>query len=127
MIRLFKHTFLLLVIIGLLNWVGTYLYLYWTIWWFDMLMHFISGLEVGMAAVLIWQYFYPTKIRLTKKMAIGVLGGLTVGLLWEAYELYFGITTLSDGVAYYTDTVSDLILDLCGGFFAGLYANKILK
>ncbi len=90
-----------------------------------MIMHFISGLDVGLATILVWQFFYKTPIRLTKKIAIGLLGGLIIGLLWEAYELYFSITTLSDGMAYWTDTSSDLILDLCGGFFAGLYVNKI--
>ncbi len=126
--RLFKNTFLLLLFVGIINWVAVYLYLYWTIWWFDMFVHFSAGACVAMASILFY-FFYTKKslpsIRTTLKVAI--FGAIAVGVLWEIYELIFGITSLSDGVDFYLDTGSDLLTDLSGGIIGSLYAHRLLK
>lgn len=125
--RLFKHTFFLLVVIGVLNLVGTELYLYWTVWWYDMIMHFLAGLSVALATVLLWGRIFNVRMHFWKTIAFAVFGSIIIGFLWEAYELYFGITSFSEGMVYVADTASDVILDICGGFFGGLYAFELLK
>lgn len=126
--RLFKNTFSLLFLIGVLNLVGTYLYFYWTVWWFDMLMHFSAGVCVAMATVLLYYFYGGRKIPLLyKSILLSIFGGLIIGILWEAYELYFKIETIYDGSSYYMDTISDLILDTAGAILGGFYAHKLLK
>lgn len=126
--RLFKNTFALLVLVGVLDLMGIYLYLYWTVWWFDMVTHFLAGGVVGLATLLAWQKFSVfTEGKIGKIIWSAVIGGLVVGLLWEEFELYFDLTSFSDGMAYVTDTVSDLILDTVGAFLGALYGMKIWK
>ncbi len=126
--RLFKNTFALLVLVGVLDLMGIYLYLYWTVWWFDMVTHFLAGSVVGLATLLVWQKFsITTDEKVSKIIWSAVIGGLLVGLLWEEFELYFDLTSFSDGMAYVTDTVSDLILDTLGAFLGALYGMKIWK
>ncbi len=126
--KLFKNTFILLAIIGLLNFIASKLYLYEFIWWIDILMHFLAGACVGMAVLLV--IFYRKKFEMisnTRLIWLGILGALTIGVLWELYELYFGITMLSDGMPYITDTISDLLMDILGGFFGAIYGINLSK
>ena len=123
---LFKRTFALLFIIGFLDFLANTFYLYWTVWWFDMIMHFISGACVGMAAVLIWQFYFENKFNIWAAIKIAIISAFVIGILWEFYELYFEITSFSDGVLYWTDTSSDLLLDVSGGILGALYGHKVL-
>ena len=101
-------------------------YLHWTVWWFDLLLHFFSGSCVAMATVVFWNNFRDTSQTPRLKMIfIALLGTIIVGLLWEAYELLLGATSFSEDVAYWSDTVSDLVMDVSGGFFGALYAYKL--
>ncbi len=124
---LFKQTFILLFAIGVADFLAHAWYLYWTVWWFDVIMHFSAGFCVAMASVLIWQYFFDKNISLKKSVAISFLFVLTVGLMWEIFETFFGIEQLSDGYNYVMDTVSDLILDICGGILGSIYAHKLIN
>ena len=49
---------------------------------------------------------------------------ILVGVLWEIFELHFGITLLSDGIIYIRDTASDLIMDISGGLLGVVYSYK---
>lgn len=89
-----------------------------------MLMHFISGVCVGMATVLVIQYFSHEEIGFKELIKIGIISSFVVGILWEFFELYFEATTLADGVIYYRDTSSDLILDVCGGILGVIYGHR---
>lgn len=125
---LFKHTFVLLLIVGLLNLVANALYLYWTTWWVDIFLHFLSGGILGMTMVLILQYFSNDSILKRSNVILStIIFAVFVGALWEIYELYFHITYFSDGIAYITDTSSDLILDVSGAVLGAMYASKLLQ
>jgi hypothetical protein len=123
---LFKQTFLLLFLLGVADFVANSLYLYWTVWWFDIIMHFSAGVCVGMASILVWQYFLDGNISFKKSLVLALFFSLLVGLLWEFFEVYFGIALVSDGVPYITDTISDMILDVCGGLLGGIYAHRAI-
>jgi hypothetical protein len=124
--KLFKNAFILLVIVGFLNFMAVKFYLYWSIWWMDMVVHFLAGVCVGLAILLFFQEDYYVQNKL-KAILFVILGAFFIGILWEIYELIFGITSLSDGIHYVTDTVSDLIMDIVGGFFGSLYGFRLLK
>lgn len=124
--KLFKHTFLLLFAIGVADFVANSLYLYWTVWWFDMVMHFSSGFCVGMATVLLWQYFVDKNVKFDRAIKIALLSVFAVGIAWEVFESYFQIMLISDGMPYITDTISDLILDVTGGLLGSIYAYRLI-
>lgn len=92
-----------------------------------MIMHFSAGFCVAMATVLVWQYFLDKNISLRKSAFVSFLIVLIVGLSWEVFETYFDIAMISDGYSYVTDTISDLILDVCGGILGSIYAYKVLN
>ncbi len=124
---LFKRTFALLFAIGAANLIANKLYLYWTVWWADVVMHFSAGFCVAMASVLVWHYLLDRNISLRKSAFVSFLMVLIVGLLWEIFETHFEIELISDGYLYVADTVSDLILDVCGGILGSIYAYKVLN
>ncbi len=126
-IPLFKRTFALLFAIGVANLIANKLYLYWTVWWADVVMHFSAGFCVAMASVLVWHYLLDRNISLRKSAFVSFLIVLIVGLLWEIFETHFEIELISDGYLYVADTVSDLILDICGGILGSIYAYKVLN
>ena len=126
--RLFKHTFTLLFITVFLDLVAEKFYLYFTTSWFDSMVHFLATSCVGMAGFLVLIYFGKINTFSRKKqIVIAVSGALVIGLLWEVYELYFGITLLSDGIRYVRDTASDLSMDVLGGFSGSFYSLKLLR
>jgi uncharacterized membrane protein YjjP (DUF1212 family) len=124
---LFKRTFALLFLVAAANLIANGLYLYWTVWWFDIIMHFSAGFCVAMAAVLVWQYFLDKNISLRKSVFVSFLVVLIVGLSWEVFETYFDIAMISDGYSYVTDTISDLILDISGGILGAIYSHRVLN
>lgn len=125
---IFKKAFWSLALTGILNWFSTKLYLYWTVWWIDMVVHFLGGLTVGLT--LMWLGSLSNNFRdwsLKKLLFSALFGAILIGILWEIYELYFGLTSLSDGMDYWTNTSSDLIMDAVGGISSFLYINRLLK
>ena len=71
-------------------------------------------------------FFGITRIGKNRTVSLVIVMALIIGLLWEVYEIYFGLTFFSDGIIYVRDTASDLILDTCGGFFGALYSYRFL-
>ena len=81
-----------------------------------------------MGGISVWLYLFGQSMPENKKIIlIGLLSVIFVGVVWEIFEVHFGITFLSDGIVYIRDTFSDLILDLCGGIFGVLYAVGLNK
>jgi len=123
--RLLKNAFLLVVFVGVLHFVAIKLSLYWTLHYFDSVVHFFAGVSVGFASLwLCTKDDMPIPISSKKIFLTSFLGALGVGLVWEVFELLSGITTLSDGIHYVTDTGSDLFMDIFGGVVAGWYFYK---
>src|SRR3989344_6017494 len=116
--KLFKFTSVLLFLIFILYFLELKFYLSWTVWWYDILLHFLGGSVVGMAVLLIFERFFDMEITgVFKTVLIGIVGAFVIGVLWEILELRLNLTSFSDGVVYITDTISDLILDMTGAFF----------
>lgn len=121
---LFLETFLLLAIVGVLNYVATTYDLYWSVTEFDSLMHFLGGATV--AIFFLWSYFYSgafnsTNTSLTRFLSVSLLGLLLVAVLWEIYELVLGEAKFAKST-YLSDTTLDFIMDFLGGIVACMYA-----
>ena len=125
---LFKHALALLFVIGVLDLIAAVFHLHWEYWWYDVILHFLGGAWATMTVILVWHYYsnLSASDRL-KFVKIGVIGALTIGFLWEIYELISRVTSFSDGIFYWMDTASDLLMDICGGFFGALYSFRILS
>lgn len=121
---LVKEIVVLSIVVAVLYLLGLKFFLFWTTDWFDILMHFLGGLLIGLIGLFI---FYtsslvpiPKNHTLTiKLLTLGFV--LAVGLAWELWEVFVGFTNvLEDQV----DTIVDLIMDMVGALFALLYINS---
>lgn len=122
---LIKHTFLLALLVGLLDFFANKFYFYWSLTWFDMLMHFLAGVLIAFFVCLFAHYFSKTGYTSKKTLYIALGFSVLVGLVWEGYEFYFGITSLSEGFLFYRDTASDLFLDVFGTVLGFKYIKKL--
>ncbi len=103
--------------------LATYHNLYFYIWWFDIPMHILGGVLVGVA-VLYAYHFVFVKASLDKNKRttwlILLASVFFVGVGWEYFEFAKGITFNMIG-SYRTDVLKDIIMDMLGGTFSGVY------
>lgn len=128
--RLFTEQFVLVTIIAILHYLALKFYLYWSIWWFDIPVHFLGGLWVGFIAM--WFLFLSGIVyknveftKTTKIFLIIVASVIAVGILWEVFEVYSGVLTFEKN--YWSDTSLDLVMDTIGGIVAFIYSRKYLR
>lgn len=113
---LFKETFILLALVGVLNYIANLYHLYWSTNEFDSLVHFLGG--ATLSTFFLWLYFYsglfnPTERKLKNFLLVSILGGMFVAVSWEIYELFLGEAVMNKA-EYPFDTMLDIIMDLLG-------------
>lgn len=121
---------LLLVILGalastiaILHVVALAHYFYWTLWWFDILQHFLAGLWI--AFFTFWVVF-GLRLRAvlllvntpSSFLTVALVTTLAVGLAWEVFEY---IVQLYFTENYVFDTISDLAMDIVGALTGYIY------
>ena len=106
----------LIFLIFVLNFLAGKFYLYSSIWFFDMPMHFLGGLWLGLSFIYIF-WSQSISYNLFIKIIIGVL---FIGISWEIFELIF-TNYIGQMPFNKLDTVSDLCFDLAGGLCSILY------
>ena len=125
---------LLLVLIVILHSLALYFFLYWRIWWFDNVLHFLGGAWLA-SALFYWAYFLrkikenavPALFVLVALVGFSAIGGILGEICEFFYDHLLGRNigmALQLGVA---DTVTDLFFDLLGGLAAGLVFIKMLS
>jgi hypothetical protein len=130
----FRELFWLLAVIALLHYFALSYFLYWTVDWFDILMHFLGGFWVAIVAAYLIYFFSSTKddnygVKYIKEHKIlfflSLVGAtLIVGLTWELWEVFVGFTdTLND----LGDTILDVVMDTIGAICAFYYTQLSLK
>ncbi len=112
-----------LVLTGILNTIGTSLYLYWTVIWFDMIMHFLGGLFVSLFFFSLFSFF-RSGLSYVEKLVLGLVFSILVGLVWEYYELIIGVADLRD-VGYWPDTGMDIVMDTLGALVGIVSAHRM--
>ncbi len=123
--KIFIRAVFLLALVYFLNYLAEVFYLHWTTWWYDVMLHHLGGACAGTAFL----YFYFDFLKLSRFEKVKAVGYtfmfvLFIGVAWEIYELLHHDTSLSNGIYYYRDTISDLIADSVGGFFAAYFSFK---
>jgi len=122
----FLSTFVLIAIIAILHLTAYVFFWYWTLWWFDILMHFLGGVWVGLSAL--WFFYlsgYVVRPKTDfKTMFLFVLASIiAIGVLWEIFEFAVGAY---DKANYALDTTIDLTMDIIGSMI-GLFIFMRLK
>ena len=88
---------------------------YYSIWWIDMVMHFLGGFWVG----LFFFYVFYTRKWFSNKVLAVVLFVLLIGASYEIFEFFMG--TISREPFSILDTLSDVFFDLSGGAVSILF------
>ena len=111
----------LVLAIFALHIIALFLHLYWVLWWYDIIVHFLGGAFTGL--LIVWLryfsgYFGVPRIAASEKelMYLILVGTLGVGVGGEVFERAFGHTWSLEG--YWLDTAVDLIMDIAGGITA---------
>lgn len=136
--RFFIFNFTLLFLVFVLNSWALSEFLYWKIWWFDLLMHFLGGLFVGSSALWIFFDFRKKEVSTDKKfeaLIIAILAVLIIGIGWEIYEfladkiigINFGLKNFNVMQPGIIDTFEDLLMDIVGALVSFLMFEKIWK
>lgn len=96
---------------------------YWEFWWFDIPMHFFGGFLVSLFSFFIMRELGLSRFRNNRYSIFAnvILCTVIVGLLWEIFELVFGLT-LTKEHSYVVDTGADTVLNLTGAVVGYWYA-----
>jgi hypothetical protein len=117
--RLLKHIIFLMIVMFVADYLAKAFYWYYSLWYFDVMMHFLGGFWVGLFFIYV---FYRKELRLSSISRI-ILYTLAVGVLWEVFEFYV-FNQMGGNPFDLFDTTSDLLLDLAGGYGAIFYFQK---
>lgn len=105
--------------------------LYQRVPYYDLPMHFLGGIWVGLIVIAFWgRFFEPLNFERSFGNALKIAGiVLTVGLLWELFEFSLYSLHAQFGIGGYEnmelgDTLKDLILDWLGGIAVFLLTAK---
>ena len=114
--KLIKPLVYIILFILTVNFIANKLYWYSSIRYFDMFMHFLGGIWVGLMSL----YFFTFQ-RISLKLVVRVLlVVLAVGVGWEIFEFLVN-DAFAQNPFNYLDTFSDIFFDLSGGLCAILY------
>ena len=102
--------------------LGSVLHLFYTLMWFDMVVHCSAGVAIGLLVYMTFEYVSEKPMTYSERLRKGISIVLLIGLLWECYELYFGITSLRSA-DYFADNGMDVVMDTLGGMIALFYAQ----
>lgn len=120
----FRSIVSVIIVVALLHFIALQFYLYWTVWWFDVLLHFLGGFWISLVAV--WFVYFSNLYKradyssLWDILYVGVIVTLFVAVGWEVFEWYAGI--IVDSQDYWTDTIGDVIMGVIGAVAASFYA-----
>lgn len=117
--KLLIHLVVLIFFIFAVNATAYKFYWYSEIWWFDMVLHFMGGVWLGLFFIHLFFHEYWSFDTIFKI----ILGVLLVGIFWEIYEIFVN-DYITRNPFNTRDTISDICLDLAGGLFAILYYTK---
>ena len=120
-------SFVSVLLLGIVHFVAVALYLYWTIWWFDNLSHFLAGFSLGFFSLFIFyeSSLFRNKLSFLEVIFISFIFVMMLGGVWEIFEYANGLTQSTE--KYSLDVVHDLLSDSLGAILALLIARRFLK
>jgi len=124
--KLLKLIIYLMFFIFIANLLAQKFYWYSSIWYFDMIMHFLGGVWQGLFFIWFFSINDLPLFRLSldaidfKLIYKTILFVLLIGVLWEFFE-FFTNNYVGHDPFNTLDTISDIFFDLAGGAFAVFY------
>lgn len=120
-------TFSMIIVFGALHQVASALYFYWTLWWFDNLMHLLGGLSLGFFSLWMVNFsglFGPPRV-LTRRWAVivSLVVVVIIASAWEVFEYVNGMTQATEE-SYAQDVVHDLLAGALGAFLAAFIVGR---
>jgi len=107
--------------IFVLNYLAMGFHWYSSIWYFDMPMHFLGGLWLGLISIYLFS-FKDFSFQSILKISLIVL---LIGIGWEIFEVLID-NFITQSSFDFVDTMSDLFFDVLGGLFAVWYFTKLI-
>lgn len=93
-------------------------------WWWDLMLHSISSLTIGIVGFLMIYVFYMTNRVQIAPVYVAIMTfclAVTTGTLWEIFEFlmdwFFKFNMQKSGLV---DTMTDLIVDVIGSMIAAV-------
>lgn len=117
------YILLITVIVGVMHYAGTYLYLYWRLDNYDKLVHFFGGFLMVFICLTILYFKKMPFVRMSQILLVGIVASLAIGIAWEIFELAAHVTSLSSPT-YWWDNGGDVAVDLIGGLIAAFSFNR---
>lgn len=116
----------LVLFIWLVNTCANYFYWYSAMWWFDIPMHIMGGMFLGLLAGAL---FFNKICVLSKKESLVtiLLFVLIVGLGWEVFEYIVQAFIKDAPLASIPDSIKDMVMDLLGGVFTSFFVLRAIK
>lgn len=100
-------------------------------WWWDLMLHSLSALTVGILGFLMVYVFYMTERISISPVYVGIITlclAVTTGTLWEIFEFamdwFFHFNMQKSGLV---DTMTDLIVNALGGLVAAILGYLYVK
>ena len=123
--KLFISLFALIAVIALLHIIAIEYSLYFYLWWFDLLVHFLAGLWVS--GLSLWIYFRSGYIKkpvrnIGRALIVVATPIIVISISWEFYEIIIGVPIEKN---YVQDTSIDLIMDALGALTGLIYFVRV--
>jgi len=125
--RLLRILALLVCVIALMQSAAIVFSLYWTLWWYDILLHFLGGIFIGL--LVLWVRFLSGYFPAPSfpwshghLFLFTLFWTLIIGVGWEVFEWLVGNTWSME--RYWLDTTLDVALDLIGSIVASFYFTR---
>lgn len=106
--------------------------LYNTVWWWDILLHLISGVGITIIGFMSLQVFISrmgmrSNIFFTSLLAVSM--SFAAAVSWEFFEFFFDFFADNDRPmqASNTDTMIDLMAATIGSLVVGIFGHRYLK
>lgn len=100
-------------------------------WWWDILLHSVSALLMGLTGFLMVYIFHASKRLKISPLLVAVFSfgfAVTIGTVWEIFEFimdwFFGFEMQLNDL---TDTMTDLIVDSVGALVASWIGYHYVK
>ncbi len=105
----------LAAVVFVLNYIAGLYYLYWVFWWYDIMMHFVTGAVVG--AFVAWGVLrFRADVSLSALFGIVFISIMVIGIGWEIFEYVTGAFIGESDILF--DTLHDIVMDTLGAFFS---------
>ncbi len=96
--------------------------LYVTFFWYDIMMHILGGVGIGLFVTAIVNMHFPAIVNRRRFIIVSVV---IVGIVWELFEAYYDIAGYRFGTKlYYLDTIKDLIDDTIGASLVAYWVTR---